>query len=70
MTEEQIDTIGKWLWYAIFLTPLVAFPLVWRNKSSRLVTRILVGIALSCILSTILYGICLMLAFRHGMGPV
>lgn len=70
MTEEQTDTIGKLLWYAVFLTPLIAFPLVWRNKNPKVVTRIVMGIVLSCVLSVIFYGICIMVVFRNGMGPV
>ncbi|MFN0215879.1 MAG: hypothetical protein ACKVT2_16595 [Saprospiraceae bacterium] len=69
MTEEFKDTIGQILWFAMFATPLLTIPLVWKFFKVGKVYRIIIGLVLAAFLSFFLYHISLAIIFRHGMGP-
>lgn len=68
MSEELKDTIGQILWFAIFATPLLTVPLVWKFLKIKKVYRVITGLALALIFSFFLYHISLAIIFRHGMG--
>jgi len=64
-----MNIIGSILWIAVFVTPFVTIPLVWRVSDANKITKIFVGIVLALILSCIFYYISLSIIFRDGMGP-
>ena len=64
-----MDTLGQILWIAMFLTPLITIPIVWRYKEMSKVSRILIGLFLAGVISVSLYNISLDILFREGMGP-
>ncbi len=68
MTEEFKDTIGQVLWFAMFATPLLTIPLVWKYFKVHKFYRIIIGIVLAIFLSFFLYFISLGIIFRNGMG--
>jgi hypothetical protein len=69
MTEEFKDAIGQFLWFAMFATPLLTIPLVWKYFEIRKMHRIIIGLVLAAFLSFFLYFISLAFIFRDGMGP-
>jgi hypothetical protein len=69
MTEEFKDTIGGLLWFAMFATPLLTIPLVWKYFEIKKVYRVIIGLVLAAFLSFFLYFISLAIIFRDGMGP-
>lgn len=64
-----MDLLGQLLWYAIFITPVLAIPLAWRLMDTRKIYRLLAGLFFAAVLSTFLYLISLAIIFREGMGP-
>ena len=64
-----MELIGHILWYAMFATPLLTIPLVWRLKETSKMVRVIIGISLAMLLSFCLYHISLQIIFRDGMGP-
>ena len=64
-----MDTLGQILWFAMFATPLLTVPLVWRLLPVKKVYRVIVGLLFALILSFFLYHISLSIIFRDGMGP-
>ena len=68
MSEQTTDTIGQFLWYAMFATPLITVPLVWRIFKIRKIYRLLIGLVLACFISFFLFHISLGLIFRNGFG--
>jgi hypothetical protein len=64
-----MDTLGKILWIAMFLTPLLTIPLAWKFLEIKKIYRILFGLIVALFLSFILYHVSLGIIFRHGMGP-
>lgn len=69
MTEELKDSIGQIFWFAIFVTPFLTIPLVWKFYKGAKVYRIIIGFFLAVILSFFFYFISLATLFRDGMGP-
>jgi hypothetical protein len=69
MTEEFKDTVGQVLWFAMFATPLLTIPLVWKFFKVGKVYRIIIGLVIAAFLSFFLYHISLEIIFRHGMEP-
>jgi hypothetical protein len=69
MTEEFKDTIGQILWFAMFGTPLLTIPFVWKFIKVRKVYRVIIGLVLAVFFSFFLYHISLAIIFRHGIGP-
>lgn len=63
-----MDTLGQILWFLMFATPLLTIPLVWKFSKQKKVVRILIGLALACVLSFVLYFVSLAIIFRDGMG--
>jgi hypothetical protein len=68
MTDEIKDTVGQVLWFAMFATPLLTIPLVWKFFKVRNFYRVLIGLVLALIISFFLYHISLAIIFRDGMG--
>jgi tryptophan-rich sensory protein len=65
-----MDTIGEILWFAMFFTPVITVPLVWRyNKSNTKTIRIIIGLVLALVLSLIFYMISMGILLRNGLGP-
>jgi tryptophan-rich sensory protein len=69
MREEFKDAIGQIFWYAIFFTPLITIPLMWKNKTIKKATRVVMGLFLAMILSFLFFFISISICFRNGMGP-
>lgn len=69
MNKQTTDTIGQILWFAMFATPLLTIPLVWKFLKVGKVYRIIIGLVLAAFLSFFLYFISLAIIFRDGMGP-
>jgi hypothetical protein len=68
MSEHITDTIGQILWVAMFLTPLIAIPFVWKFFKVQKVFRVIFGLVLAGIMSYFLYHISLALIFKDGFG--
>lgn len=68
MSEKATDIIGQILWFAMFATPLIAIPIVWRAFKIHRILRVLIGLVLACFISFFLYHISLALIFRNGFG--
>ncbi len=66
MNEQTTDTIGQILWYAMFATPLITVPLVWRTFKVQKIFRVIIGIVFACFISFFLCHISLGLIFRNG----
>ena len=64
----MMDVIGQILWFAMFLTPLLTIPLVWKQKKIKKIYRIMIGLLLAVLISLFLYYISLSIIFRDGMG--
>ncbi len=69
MSESIIDTIGQILWYSIFLTPLITFPLVWKYSKFSFRWKIAASIGYALAISIIFLFLSLGIAFRNGLGP-
>ncbi len=69
MTEDFKDTVGIVLWFAMFATPFITIPLIWRLFQVRKIYRVIIGLLLAALVSFCLYNISLSIIFRHGMGP-
>jgi membrane protein DedA with SNARE-associated domain len=63
-----MDSIGKLLWYCVFLTPLFTVPWVWKHSDAKKIVKIIVGLVLACLFSFILFYLSIMIVFRNGMG--
>lgn len=70
MSESLLDFLGGLLWCAVFVTPLITIPVVWRLMDTKKVVRVIVGLLLAFFLSVLLYFLSLAIIFRNGMGPV
>lgn len=68
MSEETTDTLGQILWFAMFATPLITVPLVWRRFKVQKILRVIIGLVFACFISFLLYNISLGLIFRNGFG--
>lgn len=68
MSEQTIDLLGQILWFAMFTTPLITVPFVWRFFKVRKVFSLLIGLVLACFLSLFLYQISLPIILRNGFG--
>lgn len=68
MSEQTTDTLGQILWFAMFATPLITVPLVWKFFKVRKVFRVVIGLVFACFISFILYHISLGLIFKDGFG--
>jgi len=68
MSEHTSDTIGQILWFAMFLTPLLTVPLVWRFFKVQKVFRVLIGLVLAGFISFLLYHLSLRLIFSESPG--
>jgi len=64
-----MDLLGQILWFAMFATPILTIPLVWRFLDTKKVYRVIVGLLIAFVLSFLLYHISLAIIFRDGMGP-
>lgn len=64
-----MDLLGQILWFAMFGTPILTIPLVWRFMDTKKVYRVIVGLLIAFVLSFLLYHISLAIIFRDGMGP-
>jgi hypothetical protein len=64
-----MDLFGQILWFAMFLTPLLVIPLVWRQKKLKKIYRIIIGLLIALLISFFLYLISLSIIFRDGIGP-
>jgi len=64
-----LDTVGEILFYAIFLTPLLTIPLVWKCSKADKIYRILIGIGLAILISFVFFIISFAILFRDGLGP-
>ena len=69
MKEEILDLIGGVLFYAMFATPFLTIPLVWKILPINKIYRVIIGLLLAAFISFFLYHISLDIIFRHGMGP-
>jgi hypothetical protein len=66
----MVDTIGEILWYAIFITPLIIVPIVWKYYTTKSkLARFVVGMLVSLLLSAILFLISMSIFMRGGLGP-
>jgi ABC-type multidrug transport system permease subunit len=63
------DGIGQVLWFAMFFTPAITIPVLWRNKSIGVVARITLAILLALCISFFLFLITMAIALRNGLGP-
>jgi hypothetical protein len=69
MTEKLLDALGALFWWGIFLTPLLVFPLVWRNSTFGWPAKLFLAIGTSAVLVAFFFLISIALVFRNGMGP-
>lgn len=67
--DNTMDTLGKILWMAMFLTPLATIPISWKLIPAKGIYKIITGLVFAALLSFLLYYISLSLIFRNGMGP-
>lgn len=65
----MLDTIGEIFWYAMFFTPVITIPVVWRKSKFSPVTKVLIGLLLALFLSLICLVFAFTIALRDGMGP-
>lgn len=63
-----MDTLGQILWFTVFVTPFLTIPLAWRLKDISKTLRIIIGLLIAIILSSICYLTSLALIFSNGMG--
>lgn len=68
MNEEFKDIIGQILWFLMFLSPFICIVLCWKFLEIKKLSRIIIGLFLGVIISSILYFISLAIIFRDGMG--
>jgi len=69
MNEEFKDIIGQILWFLMFLSPFIGMILCWKFLEIKKLSRIMIGLFLGVIISSILYFVSLAIIFRDGMGP-
>jgi tryptophan-rich sensory protein len=66
-----MDTIGQILWFAMFFTPVVTVPLVWKyNTSNTKAMRIIIGLLIAFLLSFVFFIISIKIHFRNGLAGV
>ena len=63
-----METLGQILWFAMFLTPVVTIPLVWKLLPGNKIVRVLLGLLLAACLSFFLFYISLGMIFHDGLG--
>lgn len=68
MNDKTIDIIGIILWWSIFISPLFVVVIVYKKLKIKKLYRLLVGIAISALISLMLYLISISIIFRDGMG--
>lgn len=68
MNDQIIDMTGQIFWYAVFVTPLIAVPLVWRTIKVRKIFRLLIGLVFACCISFFLFQISIGIICRNGFG--
>ena len=65
----MLDKIGEILWFAMFFTPVLTIPVVWRLSREKKIYRILLGLGLAIVISIVFFIISWTILFRNGMGP-
>ena len=68
MIEKTTDPTALFFWYAMFATPIVTIPLVWRTLKRPKISRVIVGLVFACIISFFLYFIGVSMLFNSGAG--
>lgn len=63
-----LDVVGEIFWFGIPATPLLAFLNVRKTKLN-LVSKILVGLSITLVLTAIFYLVAIGIFFRNGLGP-
>ncbi len=64
-----MDIFGEICWFAMFFTPVITIPLVWRyNKGNTPAMRIITGLLWAFVSSFILFVISMGILFRNGLG--
>jgi len=65
-----MDLLGEILWFAMFFTPLVTLPLVWKyNTSNTKTMRVIIGLLLAFIISFVFFIVSFSIFLRDGLGP-
>jgi L-lactate permease len=64
-----MDTLGRILWYSMFVTPLITIPVMWKVDDIRKIYRIIISLVLAAILSYIFFVVSVGIALRDGLGP-
>lgn len=64
-----LDKIGEILWFAMFFTPVVTIPIVWRRSKQSKVHRVLIGLAIAFLISVVFFIISWTILLRDGLGP-
>ena len=67
MSATIIDQIGQALWFAIFITPLISFPIVWRFSNSGKFQKTLMSLALAIVLAALFFTISMAILLRNGL---
>jgi len=63
-----LDTIGKILWFAMFFTPVLTIPFVWRKSKEKPIYKIVYGLGLAFLISLVLFLISWNILLRNGLG--
>lgn len=63
-----LDVVAEILLKFIYLTSLIAIPLVWRCSKQNKIARVIVGLALAFVLAFIIGGIVLKIRLRNGLA--
>jgi hypothetical protein len=65
---DMLDTIAQILWLLIPITPFITIPIVWNMSGQKKIIKILFGLGLALIISTVLFMTGWAICFRNGLG--
>ena len=63
-----MDLLGKFLWFLMFVTPLITMPIAWRRKEFKKGHRVLIGLFLVVLMSILLFILSMNILLRNGLG--